>query len=434
MVAPWSGPMPVRAQATEEESSEAATAGLFPLLMPDAEAPAGYTFDFTRAFDNAAATLEHLTVEPTDPRQPGEILGVYESAGRVVRLLQGLEPVDPDSAAGLRVNTILFRTPEGAARALQDPSLALFVTPLEQVTPMDAPALGEGSAGFRVDYRGTSGELEDRANAVVWRQGRLAFSVLSYGTPEQADAAMPLVLELARKQQARVAALPTPPATFGAPPAGMPAAQARVEWYRQLADRVLPDEAAGANLESQGVSSISNAIMVLDARDAAPSLQDPMTVVDRLLAREHRVVGVSKSYQPVEGMSDPPDTRFPDISVGYHLYADAAGATEALAAPTDEIALRMSEEIAIGDSRDVQLADVAIATQVGDQMRALGGAFTTTDAEPITLALVSIRWRRGPVELFVDVAALPTIDMTALTAQLVEQLDATYAANPLPGV
>ena len=157
-------------------------------------------------------------------------------------------------------------------------------------------------------------------------------------------------------------------------------------------------------------------------------------VVDRLLAREHRVVGVAKSYQPVEGTSNPPNTRFPDISIGYHRYADVAGATEALQATTDVIALRMSEEIAIGKSRDIQLADVAVATQMGEQAGALGGAFSTSDAEPVAVALVSIRWRRGPVELFVDVAALPTVDMTALTAQLVQQLDAAYLANPLPGV
>ena len=439
----WAGPAPREADARAlevqapaqpaTESPDAAAAGLVPYLLPEADAPAGYSFTFTRAYDNAAQTLDALTAAPPDPRQPAEILEALESAGRVVRLVQGIEMETPDSAAGLRAGLVLFRDADAAARALQDVSAVAIVLPSDQVTPIDAPALGEGSLAYRIDYRDEAGELVDRTHVVLWRQGRVLFSTSAYGSAEQADAALPTIVDLARTYQGRVAALPVPPAAFAPPPTFMPNAQARVERYLQLRERLLPDEAIDPHLEVHDVTSISNAILVMDARDAAPPLTDPNVVVERVVDRQHRIVGVMTSMRPVEGAANPPGSRFPDVSYGYHLYADAAGAADALAAPTEEIALRMYEEADFGKPSGLQLGEVTVPGAIGEQARAFGALFTTSDTN-LPVALVSIRWRRGPVELYVDVAAPPTLDVTALTGLLVQQLDAAYAANPLPGV
>jgi len=46
--------------------------------------------------------------------------------------------------------------------------------------------------------------------------------------------------------------------------------------------------------------------------------------------------------------------------------------------------------------------------------------------------VTTVRWRRGAVELFVDVAVTEEREATALLKTAIDRLDAVYTSRPLP--
>ena len=121
------------------------------------------------------------------------------------------------------------------------------------------------------------------------------------------------------------------------------------------------------------------------------------------------------------------------MSVGHHLYADVGGAREAVGASTAEISLRMNEEIYLLNEPTKQvMTDTTSAMILGEQTRTLTGRVMHDDGTEVQVT--SVRWRRGAVELFADVAVMAGTDPGDLIQKAVEQLDAAYTSRPLPGM
>ena len=176
------------------------------------------------------------------------------------------------------------------------------------------------------------------------------------------------------------------------------------------------------------VDTIGNAELLNDGpRLAEAPISDPAVLRERLLERERRILGIHKEYLPVPEAADPPDTRFPSLASGYHLYADADGAREALAASATEIALRMIEAIPVPTPT---LGEITPPLRLGEETRALTGRVRFDDG--LEVEVTTLRWRRGSVELYADVAAAAGADLGELLVRLAQQHDAVYAANPLP--
>ncbi|MBA2450502.1 MAG: hypothetical protein H0V51_21010 [Chloroflexi bacterium] len=390
------------------------------------ELPSGYAIDSEQAFGNEAQAVESTTRQPPDPRPADALLEPLEASGRVVRVRQVLNKPGEPEAAELLFNVVLFRAPEGAESALKDPSLVLFTPPDLEITTLAQAPIGDGASAFQLDTLNEVGEVEDRARAVFWRRGRVAFAVVASGPPVVADAAASLVAELAQRADTRLATLPPLPAPVAAP-TWMPPVQARLGLYRALVDRTLPDDAF-VGFQSPGVDTIGNAELLNDGpRLAEAPISDPAVLRERLLERERRILGIHKEYLPVPEAADPPDTRFPSLASGYHLYADADGAREALAASAAEIALRMIEAIPVPTPT---LGEITPPLRLGEETRALTGRVRFDDG--LEVEVTTLRWRRGSVELYADVAAAAGADLGELLVRLAQQHDAVYAANPLP--
>lgn len=425
---------PASAQPAAEPSPEETTILLLPYLFPASEAPAGYGLTATTGYSSDAAAFDAVMLTPPDPRPMEEVLAFHTSVGRIVRLYQGFEHTDDADAPELAFVVAAFASPDGAATAPRDASRLLFFLPDATVTSIEAPALGtavDGAAGYVIDQPGDEESGPERTVVLAWQRGRLVFSVLAFGAPDAATAALPALAELAARSETRIAGLPALPAELPGAPSFMPPAERRLDLYKSLAERLPADDAFGADMATLGAQSISNALIVLDSPRAAAPASDPRFVADRLLTSERRILGVGKQFDPADSDPDTPSTLYPTISVGYHLYADADGAREALGASPAEIALRVNEETyLLNDPTRQAVADTTSVLSRGEQTRALTGWVTLDDGTEIELT--TVRWRRGAVELYANVAGAVGEDVGDLLRAGVERLDGAYSSRPLP--
>lgn len=419
----------VESQDGDAESAEAATLALLPYRLGDEDVPAGYALRRTRAYTNDVDALAQVTAPQTDPSSLDSMLAPLLASGRVVRLHQGFDRPDDPAAGELGLNLVLFDSEQAAEEALNDPASFGVVHADDRLTPMEAPSLGDGSARFQIDTPIDVHHVEGRSDLVAWRRGRLLIGVIAAGTLEAVAAALPTAAELAQRADGRLAALPISPDTLGAPPSYMPSAAARLELYQLLLDRALPDDALGPELRAWKVDTVANAELLADSHLAAASIADPRELSERLLTDERRILGIVKGFEPEEAAADPPGSRLPSVWIGHHLHADADGAGEALRASLAELALRLYEEMALPEPPAV--TDFSPSIDVGEEARAVGARVVFED--DVTVDLLSLRWRRGAVELFADVAVAAGTDGRALLERAVELHDAAYAEAPLPG-
>ena len=155
-------------------------------------------------------------------------------------------------------------------------------------------------------------------------------------------------------------------------------------------------------------------------------------MADQLQKSERHILGTAKRWEPADADYHNPSSGFPTIAVGHHLYGDADGAREAFAAQNAEMALRINEEIYIlNDPTRQPVADATSAMSLGDQTRTMTGKAILDDGSQVSLT--SVRWRRGAIELCVDVVAPAGTDSSALVQQAVQALDAAYTAKPIAG-
>jgi len=74
------------------------------------------------------------------------------------------------------------------------------------------------------------------------------------------------------------------------------------------------------------------------------------------------------------------------VSVGYHLYADADGARDAISASPPEIVLRVNEEIDLPDDPSKQtLTETTSTRTLGEQTRTLTGRVTLDEDDRTTV-------------------------------------------------
>jgi hypothetical protein len=307
------------------------------------------------------------------------------------------------------------------------------------VATLAAPALGtavgtpvDGVAAFTVDQTIDEETGPERMTMIAWQRGRLVFTVSAFGAPDTANAALPALVELAARAEIRIVSQPALPENMPPTSPYLGTAAQRLELYKALADRQIPGDTFGAAQKSDGVSAIPNALFVLDSQIADPSLTNPRLVADRLLTSERRILGTNQQFGADGPKDGPVSTTFPRVSVGYHLYADADGAREAMGASAAELSLRLNEEIYLLNEPTKQvMSDTTSATSLGEQTRTLTGHVMVDDGTHILVT--SIRWRRGAVELFADVAVVDGTDPGDLIQTATSQLDAVYTSRPLPG-
>jgi hypothetical protein len=259
------------------------------------------------------------------------------------------------------------------------------------------------------------------------------FSVSAFGAPDVANAALPTLAELATRAEVRIANQASLPIqlTPSFPYLGTPAR--RLEQYKLLADRQLPDDAFGAVMTTDGVEALSNSLFILDSQIADPSISEPRFLINQLLKREQRILGANKQFDADGPEGGPISTTYPRVSVGHHLYANAAGAREAMEASAPELSLRLNEELYVLNEPTRQVMnDTTSAMSLGDQTRTMTGQVLLDDGTEILVT--SVRWRRGAVELFADVAVVAGTDPGDLIQKAVEQLDAAFTSRPLPGM
>jgi hypothetical protein len=430
---------PTRAQSAEE-SPEEATVLLLPYLLQPTDAPAGYTLTETTAYPSEAEAFEAVMVPPAHPRPMEALLTQLVNAGRIVRLRQGFENLDDPNAPAMSFAIAAFGTREQATSARNDPSTLLILQPDASVAAIATPPLSiavdnavDGVSAFLIDETFDEEEGPQRTGLIAWQRGRLVFTVATFGSPDVVGAALPALAELVARAEVRISAQPALPDQITPGPAYMATAARRLELYKLLADRQVPDDLFGAGLKPDGVEALPNALIVLDSLIADPSLRDPRLVADRLLRSERRILGANKQFDAVSQADDPDSATYPRVSVGHHLYADADGAREAMGASAAEISLRMNEEIYLLNEPTKQvMADTTSAMSMGDQTRTLTGRVMLDDGTEVQVT--SVRWRRGAVELFADVAVVAGTDPGDLIQKAVDQLDAAYTSRPLPGM
>ena len=427
LLASVAAPPAAGAQPTDEEGSDEAALALQDYLVPDEVLPPGWTLDVMHAYTNEAQALEYGELDPPDPRPTEALLQQLQESGRVVLLRQLFVQADaaPEDAVEVRFSVGLFRTAQGAARAIQDPSLMGFVPQYFQVTRQDAPTIGDGAAGFRLTEVDEDGEVLFRANQVIWQRGRLAFLMSVQGEdPEVVDAARGMGGDLARALDAWVAGRPSLPTTVGSPQAYLPSTQERLRLYRALIGRLLPVDVF-PELNHYGVDTVTNAEAINDASLADAPVDTPSAAYDRMVRAERRILGVGRNWETPEESGTPLGTRFPELGVAYTLYADADGAREALAASVAELGLRAFEEIS---PTATGYREIAPLLTLGDQTRAVMSSYTFPDG--VEIDVYSVRWRRGAVELSAGLAVAAGSDPTQLWT-LARRHDAAYTANPL---
>ena len=277
-------------------------------------------------------------------------------------------------------------------------------TPGDTVTSREVPKLGEESVGFRNDFKVVEGQDPGRSNIVAWRRRRVVWVVAAVGTPETSDAAIPMALDRpwytmpAWRRSRRSRRSPRP----GRP--RCPTRRHGSTLYQGLNDRLLGGYPFVEPSDTVGTSAIPNAMLLLDSRHVAGALADATALLRaRLVDQEKHIVGISRDLRATEASSTPPGSRFPNAAFGYHLYADAEGAAEALRADVDEMRLRLSEEVAVGQAHELRLVE-AQTDQRGDGplRRAFHGGFTATAAGDLTedvpvdlLSTVAARQRRA---------------------------------------
>jgi hypothetical protein len=432
MLAPGSAGV-VGAQPTREESPEEATILLLPYLLPTDDVLTGYTLSTTLAYPNEAEAFESVMIPPPDPRGMEAIFSQFANAGRVVRLRQGFENLDDKNAPEIGFVIAAFRDPQAASRAVNDPRLLVAVLPDAQIAAFTAPTFGTGIdavAAHTVDQTFDEKIGAQRSMLLVWQRGRLVFTTVATGSTEVANGSLLNLVDLAARADTRIASLPAFPTEISPSPAYMPSAAQRLRAYQALADRLPVDDALGETVELFGVASIPNTLIVLDSRIADAPVSDARFVKNRLMDDERRVLGIAQRFSGAHPDPSVPASSYPGVAVGYHLYADAAGAQEAFMAPNAEMALRINEEIyLLNDPTRQIVTDEMSTTTIGDQTRMMTSHITLDDGTEVDFT--TLRWRRGAVELFADVVNLAGTDNSALINKAVESLDAAYTSQPV---
>lgn len=417
----------VRAQAVSE-SAEEATVFLQAYRFPDELLPAGYVHAYDVAWTNETEAFDDAINEPVDPRPASEILGQFEQAGRVVRLISlYTNPVTKD-AADLWYNVVLFRDANGAAQALQSPGLAESVKANDRLTRVAPPGAGSGLTVYKVEKLNPAGEVAGRNDLVLWQRGRVVFALAAVGGSAAVDALVPEAIASAGKAMPGLAALPPPPTAFTPAADYLPPVAKRFELLHSLQERLLPPEAF-PDFSGPEIDSHTNPELLNEASAAVAPISDVASYRDVLVNRERRILGLGAEFKTPAERANPVASGSPAFTIGYHVYADPAGATEAVNAAPAEVALRLYQEQVSVPAPPV-LGELSPPVKVGEQSRALRGSF---QVDGLPVEITTVRWRRGAVELYSSALVAAGQDPTELLRRVVTQLDAAYVANPLPG-
>lgn len=420
-------PAPAAAQPAGE-SAEEATVFLQSYRLSSDLLPAGYVHAYDVAWTNDTEAFDDAINEPIDPRPASEILAQFEQAGRVVRLISLYTNPTATDAADLWYNVVLFRDPNGAAQALRAPGLAESVKSDDRVTRVDSPGASPGLVVYKVEKLDPSGAVARRNDLVLWQRGRVVFALAAVGTQDAVDALLPKAVTAAGQAMPRLAALPEPPATFGPSPDYLPPAAKRFELLHGLQER-LPGPEAFPDFSGPEIDSHNNPELLNEAPAAAPPISDVASYKNALVNVERRIVGLGAEFKPSAQRAEPPGSGRPSFTVGYHLYADPAGAAEAINAEPAEIALRLyQEQVAV--PAPPSLNELGSPLAAGEQARTLRGSMQVGDQ---AVEITTVRWRRGAVELYSSALVAAGQDPTELLRTVVAQLDGAYVANPLPG-
>ncbi len=416
------------AQSSGEESVEDLVLALRSYKLTSEELPPGYTLDSEQAYGNEAQALENALTPPADPRPAEQHLTSLIDSERIVRLRQVLLHSHDPTAPVMTFNVIAFRTADAAGRALDDPALLTYIGPSDTLTRQDASPAGEGSARYALEVPADSAAEVARGELMAWRHGRVVLYAYT-DTPAGQPQAAARMTELAARVEARLASRAMLPSMVASAPSYLPNAERRLQLYQALISSLPSDESFPA-LNPTSVDTQGNAELLNDVGFFGQGpFEDPRALYERLISRERRILGVTKQFLPRAVAPSGGAGTFPIAAVGLTLYADATGASEAMAAGVPEIAQRAWEEISLPGL--TALTESTPMPTLAEQTRGFAARVTLLDG--VVVELRSLRWRRGAVELSATVVSEFGADVDELLHRAADRQDAAYVARPLAG-
>ena len=288
----------------------------------------------------------------------------------------------------------LFRTSEGAALAVRSPHLAEIVGPRHPARQIQISGLASDMVAFEVEGGTGAGEVASKG-FIVWQRGRVVFSL---SATSDSDAATDVLLQpLVASAVAAAAhgdAQPVPPASLGPRASYLPSESAVLDLLFELQQRMLPDDAFDG-LEAEGELSTNLPALMHETPFAEEPISNIGYFKDRALGAERYIMGLSKAFHTPRAVANPPGTTYPNVITGYYVYADAAGASEALNASTAEYGLKLYNENPDLPSAP-RLEQVPSPITVGEQSLAFRALW---DRQGVAIETTMLRWRRGAVEL-----------------------------------
>ena len=421
-------PPPLRL-APAEESLEDAMVAMLPYLLQDDEMPDGYFRAATQAIPNYVQALDSAIADRADGKQVATTFANLTRAGRLLRATHNLAPVDL-TVRPIAVTTDLYTGSSQATLMVGDPAQHLGLKPSVPVTPRDAPTLGEQASAYHVELE--QADARTIAEVIVWRRGRLVFTIIAARFATDDQDVSPAALALATRWDARLARLaPFPDFTVPLLPT-MPDQSRRLNLYWSLLAQLPRSTILGRDYRYLGLSAVSNLQLLLDTRDSGPGLDDPRATYQRVVVDEQYVLGATMALIERPPAGSPLDANRARISYGYHVFADRQGARTALAADPREIGQRMTEEINIGRGADLTLAETSTDTDLGVPRRTLKGRIVTVSPYGAPTDLTTVRWVRGNVELFVNAATPPGKNVEPQIQAAIDSLHASLGTNPFP--
>lgn len=393
-------PAAAQIPAVSAPSAEELAIGLLPYRLTDADLPEGYAVSNISA-DTPMTEAFNLANTAADG---SAALQAAVSSGLLSGFLQSIDPKQATPVRQLQFNVDLYSTPAAASAALHDGLRLQNTGTIQSDNPPLGVKLGDESGALHVVATKRNG-ITDNIEAIGWRRGRVLFQ-MTMVVPDATET-IDQVVPFAQAADAHAAGVTAPAVRKQAQLAVTSTEATRIDAAFALYDRLPGSSLAPYGLRPSGANVITNADLVLQAKDPAA------TYASRIAATG-RIVDVQGGYTTLQ--ADAND----QVSVDYVLCATRAGAQAELAGPLfDGVQFTVD-------------GTYALPQPLGDSS-ALYHA-TLAHADGITSDVWGVVWTHGNVVLRV-VTASPTSDISAQQATaFAANVDGYYNRGALPAV
>lgn len=374
--------------AAQTSSPEQALLSLLPYRLEDAAIPAGFA-----AFGQTAATNVALAFTYADDQRVAA-LRYLAGTGRITGIEQHFQR-DDGSAPLVRLTIALYGDASAAAQVVRAAGL-----PVGSDTPaaFNVPQLGDGVRAFAGTRPSDDGASTLTDALVVWSRGRLLLTVDARGEDlVDRDAAAAFAQAADANAAGQSAALPAAPSDLLTEDLG------RLDMAQRLAERQIAADAAPSGFSTGGSYVWSNEQLVLDS-------VFPGQTATAIAFDWRRITGEVEYFQLNDGSRTV-------LSSVYASFGDPAGAAAALRGHV------------LGVDGGSAVVELTSPMQLGEEISAYQAVLVWPGGE-VRLSY-TIRWRRGSLLLGVSANVPSGTSMPSYLVDVAQQLDDTYAANPV---